>query len=125
MKSKFFLLLNLFTAVLAFAASEPRSGEEIFKQACATCHATQFPNAPQAHDVAAWQHKYAISQAQAKQIDPSLSGKDLEAKTDDVLVSKVKNGNKAMPPKGLCNDCTDQEYLNAIKFMMAPANQQK
>ncbi len=97
-----------------------RSGEEVFKQSCATCHAVNFPNAPQAHDIAAWQKKYEVSAAQAKAQFPALGGKDLEEKTMEILVSKVRNGNHAMPPKGLCNDCTDQEYQNAIEFMSSP-----
>ena len=106
------------TTVSLAADNKPaRSGEEVFKQSCATCHAVNFPNAPQAHDTAAWQKKYEISAAQAKAQFPALSGKDLEEKTMEILVSKVRNGNHAMPPKGLCNDCTDQEYRNAIEFM--------
>lgn len=111
-----FLLLTLTTFNLSFAAT--RSGSEVFQQACAMCHAHEFLNAPQAHDVKAWQKKYEISQNQALQQDPTLTGKALEKKTYQVLVSKVQNGNKAMPPKGNCPTCSDQEYLNAILYMM-------
>jgi len=123
--SKRFMVLTLFSVTIAantlsWAADKPpRSGEQVFNQACATCHATQFPDAPQAHDTAAWQKKYAISAAQAKQQFPNLTGKELDAKTMAVMIAKVRNGNHAMPPKGLCNDCTDQEYQNAIEFMMS------
>jgi cytochrome c5 len=102
------------------ATTPPRLGEQVFNTACQTCHATHFPDAPQAHDVAAWQKKYAISENQAKQKNPNLKGDALDQQTMAVLVGKVRNGNHAMPAKGLCNDCTDQEYQNAIKFMMSP-----
>jgi cytochrome c5 len=116
-----FLCMSIAATTTSFAAENKpaptRSGEEVFKQSCATCHAVNFPNAPQAHDTAAWQKKYEISETQAKAQFPALRGKDLDEKTMEILVSKVRNGNHAMPPKGLCNDCTDQEYQNAIEFM--------
>ncbi|MBS0350766.1 MAG: cytochrome c5 family protein [Proteobacteria bacterium] len=104
----------------SIATDHTRSGEEVFNSACKACHATQFPNAPQAHDIAAWQKKYSISENQAKQKYPNLSGKALDQQTMAVLVAKVRNGNKTMPAKGLCNDCSDQEYQNAILYMMQP-----
>jgi cytochrome c5 len=112
------LMGGLMTAGYSYADQPARSGEEIFKISCATCHATHFPNAPQAHDTAAWQKKYTISANQAKQLNPALTGKELDNQTMAVLISKVRNGNKTMPAHGLCNDCTDQEYQNAIEFMM-------
>jgi cytochrome c5 len=119
MKTIILFLSAAFSLSIATQAfSEPRSGEVIFKNSCSSCHATNFPGAPQAHDVKAWQRKYEISQNQAQVIDPSLTGQALAQKTWEILIAKVKNGNKAMPPKGLCSSCTDQEYLNAIQFMM-------
>lgn len=116
-----FILLGtgLLAMQMGFAADNksPRSGEEIFNHSCSTCHAVNFPNAPQAHDTEAWKKKYAIAETQAKQQFPDLSGKERDIKTMSILVSKVRNGNHAMPPKGLCNDCIDQEYQNAIEFM--------
>lgn len=122
MNRKMFALIGVglnLVAGISYGANQPRSGEEVFNSACKTCHATHFPDAPQAHDVAAWQHKYTISANQAKQKNPGLTGKELDQQTLAVLVGKVRNGNHAMPAKGLCNDCTDQEYQNAIKFMMS------
>ncbi len=117
----FLSMSSVFTTVALAAENKPvRSGEEVFKQSCSTCHAVNFPNAPQVHDTTAWKKKYEISATQAKAQFPALGGKDLEEKTMDILVSKVRNGNHAMPPKGLCNDCTDQEYQNAIEFMSSP-----
>lgn len=120
-------ILNLLISLSFFCAfnqsclaeTAPRSGEQIFNNSCKACHATHFPNAPQAHDVAAWQKKYTISENQAKQKNPNLSGKALDQQTMAVLVGKVRYGNHDMPAKGLCNDCSDQEYQNAIKFMMS------
>jgi cytochrome c5 len=34
-----------------------------------------------------------------------------------VLLQHVKNGIRAMPPKGMCMDCTDADYKALIKYM--------
>jgi len=36
------------------------------------------------------------------------------------LVQHAKNGYKAMPPKGLCSDCSDLDLQKLIEFMAAP-----
>ena len=33
-----------------------------------------------------------------------------------------KNGLNAMPPKGMCFDCTDDEYKALIEYMAKPAS---
>jgi len=35
----------------------------------------------------------------------------------DTLVKHVKEGFNAMPPKGMCNDCSDEEYRALIEYM--------
>ena len=35
----------------------------------------------------------------------------------DALLASVKNGLGAMPPTGLCADCTDKEYKELITYM--------
>ena len=43
--------------------------------------------------------------------------KPLLAKGMDTLVKHVKEGYNAMPPKGMCNDCSDDEYRALIEYM--------
>ena len=43
------------------------------------------------------------------------------AKGMEVLVASVNNGLNAMPPKGMCFDCTDADYTALIEYMAAPA----
>jgi cytochrome c5 len=43
------------------------------------------------------------------------------AKGMDVLVQSVNNGLNAMPPKGMCFDCTDDDYKALIEYMAKPA----
>ena len=66
-------------------------------QACAACHVSGVAGAPKSHDVAAWESRMS--------------------KGMDALVASVENGLNAMPPTGLCADCTDEEYQELITYM--------
>ncbi len=79
------------------AAAEPRSGEAVYNTACMACHAVGVLGAPKKGDKAAWDDKLA------KGLDASLQNSI--------------NGINAMPPKGNCLNCSDDELLAAIKFM--------
>ena len=72
-----------------------------YQTSCFACHSTGAAGAPLAHDVAAWQPRMA--------------------KGMPTLLQGVKNGVNAMPPKGMCVDCTDADYTALIEFMAAPA----
>jgi cytochrome c5 len=41
------------------------------------------------------------------------------AKGMEVLVASVRNGLNAMPPGGLCNSCSDEDYAALITYMAA------
>ena len=82
---------------VAVAAGEPRTGEEVFNTACTACHSAGILGAPKAFDKAAWNARLE---------------KGLEATLKNAL-----SGINAMPPKGNCATCSDDEILNAIKFM--------
>ena len=82
-------------------ASGPRSGEEVFNAACMACHSTGAAGAPKLGDVAAWA--------------------DRIAKGMDTLVAAVSTGLNAMPPKGMCFDCSDEDYKALIEYMAKPA----
>jgi cytochrome c5 len=58
--------------------------------------------APKAHDEAMWKPR-------------------VDAKGIDGLLNSVNNGLNAMPPKGMCMDCTPGEYKALIEFMIKPA----
>lgn len=72
-----------------------RSGAEIVTKHCAMCHGTPgVPGAPRT--AAEWK--------------PRLAGKGI-----DGLVASATKGINAMPPKGLCMDCSDAELKAAIQ----------
>ena len=79
------------------AAAEPRSGEQVYNTACMACHAVGVLGAPKLGDKAAWNDKLA------KGLDASLQ----------IAIKGIN----AMPPKGNCLNCSDDELLAAIKFM--------
>lgn len=74
-----------------------QDAEAVYAKACAACHDGQLPMAPKRGDKAAW--------------EPRL------AKGMDALVTSVTNGLNAMPPRGLCMDCTAEDYQAVIKVM--------
>lgn len=93
------LLTVTATAIAAFVSvqAEAREAQEIYNKICSMCHATGAANAPLVHNAEAWK--------------PRLT------KGIDGLVTSAKNGLNAMPPKGMCADCTDAELKSVIQFM--------
>ncbi len=89
---------NAQTAAAAPAAGKA-DGEAVYKKACFACHMAGVANAPKAHDKAAWA--------------PRL------AKGMDALLKSAQNGvpGTAMPPRGNCGDCSDEDLKAAIVFM--------
>ena len=105
MKSRFVFASALAPAaiVLATIVAAPVSAEpnmEKYGKSCAICHDMGVAGAPKAHDAAAWA--------------PRLE------KGTDALLASVKNGLNAMPPTGLCADCTDDEYKELITYVSSP-----
>lgn len=72
-----------------------------YNKSCAVCHATGAANAPKTGDAAAWEPRMA--------------------KGMDALVASVNQGLNAMPPKGMCFDCSDEDYKALIEYMAKPA----
>nr|WP_086939244.1 cytochrome c5 family protein [Thaumasiovibrio occultus] len=80
-------------------ATGPLSGEQVYTQFCATCHATGLAGAPAVDDSAAWQPRIAQG--------------------NDVLADHAINGFNAMPARGSCMNCSDEEIIAAIDHMIA------
>ncbi len=81
------------------ASGEPRSGEGVYNTYCTACHTTGVLNAPLRDDKSAWDAKLAA------------------AGSYDKLLANAINGINAMPPKGTCMDCSDDEISLAIQYM--------
>ncbi|MBP0049453.1 cytochrome c5 family protein [Marinobacterium sp. AK62] len=86
-------------AAPAAAAGGARSGEEIYTGKCAACHASGVLGAP----------KFGTNEMQLR----------LDEKGMETLLSHAINGFNAMPPRGTCADCSDDEIQAAIDHMLA------
>lgn len=75
-----------------------RTGQKIYSDYCAACHASGSNRAPRFGDTAEWEK--------------------ISAKGIDNLVNSTKNGLNGMPPMGLCNDCNDKELKLAIEYLV-------
>jgi cytochrome c5 len=75
-----------------------RSGEEIYVSTCSSCHGTGILNAPKSGNQADWAPR-------------------LKRGLED-LVEIAITGVGAMPPRGTCMDCSDDEIRAAIKHMV-------
>ncbi len=75
----------------------PRSGEQVYNTFCIGCHATGVAGAPMTQDATAWA--------------PRL------AKGSDMLINNAINGINAMPARGTCMNCSDDEIIAAIEYL--------
>ena len=87
------------TAASAAAPAAARSGEAVYNASCLACHTTGAAGAPKLGDAAAWASRIA-------------AGKD-------ALMANAINGLNAMPPRGACANCSDDEIMAAIDYILA------
>ncbi|HEX4910813.1 MAG TPA: c-type cytochrome [Permianibacter sp.] len=83
------------------ASSGPRSGEQVYNGACAGCHAAGVAGAPKLGDKAAWAPRIKTG--------------------DDALWNSLMNGKNAMPPKGMCMDCSEDELKAVLAYVVDAA----
>ncbi|SMF95731.1 Cytochrome C oxidase, cbb3-type, subunit III [Methylomagnum ishizawai] len=74
-----------------------RKGMQVYKSACAECHATGKGGAPRLHDREAWKHRSFQSQS--------------------VMRGHAKGGFLLMPPKGGYPLLDNQEMADAVFYM--------
>lgn len=94
------LIATLLATISWTAAAADQAVSDRYAKSCNFCHSGSIPNAPKTFDAEAWK--------------PRL------AKGMDKLVASVKNGLNAMPPRGMCNDCSDADYKALIAYMSTP-----
>lgn len=84
--------------LLSNSAYAARSGETLYNSYCIACHMNGVAGAPKFGNKADWQPR----------IEKGI----------DTLLKDATNGFKAMPPKGLCFDCSEDELRSAIQYMI-------
>lgn len=80
------------------AASEPMSPEQLYQSTCFGCHGTGAAGAPKLGDAAAWAPRIAQGV--------------------DTLVAHATSGLNAMPPKGTCMKCSEEDLRAVIEYMV-------
>lgn len=75
--------------------------------------------APISHNQKDWDARMANAISAVKKENPNLGDEQVKAAAIKYLVSNVKKGLGAMPAHGMCPKCTDQQYHDAIAFMMS------
>lgn len=85
-------------AATSAVASAARDGATVYQQACLACHMTGAAGAPILGDTGAW----------SARIDKGL----------DTLIANAISGIGAMPAKGGCGNCSDEEIAAATEHMV-------
>ncbi|WP_394181040.1 c-type cytochrome [Marinomonas posidonica] len=96
-----FLLLTgmmMSSAALSASASTERSGGKIFNSFCVACHMHGVAGAPKLGSSSDW-----------------LPRKEQGM---PILLKHAIEGLNAMPPKGMCSNCSENEIQAAIQFML-------
>ena len=91
------LLLLSPALLLAQTVSAPKSGEQVYREACMVCHGPGLANAPRMGDAQAWGKLIAEGQA--------------------VLTAHAWVGVRAMPPKGGRSDLSLEEFARGVAWM--------
>lgn len=87
------------TVLLAVSGSVLADGQKTYQTSCQACHATGAAGAPKLGDKAAWAPRIATG-------------------VDAMLAVAIK-GKGAMPPKGACASCSDDDLKAAIEYMVS------
>jgi cytochrome c5 len=80
------------------AAAGPKSGKDVYAGFCTTCHSAGVMGAPKYGTAADWAPR--------------------AAKGKDTLYTHAIGGFNAMPPKGMCAACSDDEIKSAVDYMI-------
>ena len=80
------------------ASAAPATPEQIYNQSCAMCHGSGLMGAPKLGDAAGW--------------------KDRVAKGMDTLHTHAIKGFNAMPAKGGCATCSDDDIKAAVDYIV-------
>ena len=87
--------------VVAAAPAAPaaaRAADAVYTASCAACHGSGVAGAPKTGDKAAWSARVAQG--------------------NDKLLEHALKGLNAMPAKGGCGDCTDEEVRKVVELMV-------
>ncbi|MCK5894301.1 MAG: cytochrome c5 family protein [Endozoicomonadaceae bacterium] len=80
-------------------AAGGQSPEAVYQKACKVCHASGLAGAPRMGHVADWKVRREL--------------------TMEALLHSVVQGKGSMPAKGMCMDCSTEDFVAVIRYMMS------
>lgn len=91
----------IFFATALMSGTAMADGQAVYDKHCKACHDIGLAGAPKPGDSAAWQSR----------MDKGM----------DAMLTTVKTGKGAMPPKGTCSGCDDVALTDAIQIFLDQA----
>lgn len=89
---------------VAQAATAAFSAQGTYEQYCAMCHNTGMANAPRRDDAAHWTARVA---------EAGLA----------TIINNAISGVNAMPPRGMCATCTDEQIGEIVQYLSGASAQ--
>jgi cytochrome c5 len=93
--------LAIAATLFATAGIASADGKTTYDAKCGVCHVAGVAGAPKFGDKAAWEPRIATGM--------------------DAMLAVAISGKGAMPPKGTCMDCSDDDLKAAIQYMVDAA----
>ena len=90
------------TAAATVASADVSKGKQVYDSACMACHSTGAAGAPKLGDKAAWEPRVAQGV--------------------ETLVQHSITGIRAMPPRGTCAACSDEDLKAAVEYMVGESS---
>jgi len=87
------------SALLAASGSVLADGQKTYQSTCQACHSTGAAGAPKLGDKEAWAPRIATGM--------------------DAMLAVAIKGKNAMPPRGACAACTDEDLKETIEYMVS------
>lgn len=94
------LALTAMVSLCCSPGAGAMSPEEVVAKHCVACHEAGLGGAPKMDDREAWAPRIATG--------------------IDAMAATVLSGKGAMPPKGTCGTCSEEDIRAAIEVMIAP-----
>lgn len=87
------------SVLLGLSGAVAADGQAIYQASCQACHATGAAGAPKLGDKEAWAPRIATG--------------------NDAMLANAIAGKNAMPPRGACASCSDDDLKAAIEYMVS------
>jgi cytochrome c5 len=91
------MILGAVMSLAFMSLAQADAVEDRYNKTCVVCHAAGAAGAPKTGVAAEWEPRMA--------------------KGMDAMVESVDKGMNAMPPKGMCFDCSADEFKALIEYM--------